>query len=95
MANPGSYRSRLAAAHQTMATLRNRLHAIEQEVTLPLRQRIAELERDKGTLTDRMNRAEARVGRLSTLCAAYEQAVDAFVRLAAERLASGKEHPRS
>ncbi len=92
MANPGSRASKLAVATATAATLRNRLHTLEQEVTLPLRHQIAELEREKAALTTRVTRAEGRVTELASLCEAYQDFVDAFIRLAAERqLASGKE----
>ena len=51
-------RDRIADANQQVRELRNKLHAIDHEVVLPLRTRIAELERDSRVLTAKCHQLE-------------------------------------
>lgn len=76
-------RDRLADANQQERELKNRIHAYEQETVLPLRARIAELERDN----TRLKRTTERLERLERL---YRDAWVSGIRLAGALLATGK-----
>lgn len=76
-------RNALADANERIRSVRNSLYQVEQEVVLPLRNRVAELERDNAVLTKQAERA-------SRTAQIYRDAVQAHVNLLVELLASGK-----
>ena len=78
-------RRQVADANQVIRDLRNQIHSHEQQVVLPLRARIAELERANALLALRVDRAEG-------LHKLYRDAWESMVRLtnATLPLASGK-----
>lgn len=81
---PRRDRVAVADANQEARLLRNRIHQYDQEVVLPLRAQIAELQKANAALT-------RKVARLTDLEARYHDVWRAGIRLTSSLLASGKE----
>lgn len=76
-------RNAVADANQRNRDLANKLHALDQEIVLPLRARVAELERENQHLAGKLKRLE----RLEHL---YRDASKSALRLVNELLDGGK-----
>jgi hypothetical protein len=76
-------RDPIADANQTIRDLRNQLHNYDAQVAIPLRTKVAELERANAQLALRVERAEGLHG-------LYRDAWEASIRLFNGVLASGK-----
>jgi hypothetical protein len=80
-------RDPVADANQRVRDLSNKLFGFDQEVALPLRTRVAGLERQVAELSAKAERQER-------LIVAYREHWESHVRLVAAQLASGKNGDR-